>query len=144
MTTRDWKAFSAPRLWFDPRFDCIDATLAHDGKRWVLVFKDERLNPQQKKFRLAFSDSPQGPWRDVTEPFSKDWVEGPSAIKIGGEWWIYYDHYTKPHCYGAIKTRDWKSFEDVSDQVSFPDDHRHGTVVRITEKEARLLEKQSR
>ncbi len=29
----------------------------------------------------------------------------------------------------------------MSDQVSFPEDHRHGTVVRITDKEAEVLQK---
>jgi hypothetical protein len=36
-----------------------------------------------KRLRLAFADSPGGPWKDTTEPFSGDWVEGPSAVKIG-------------------------------------------------------------
>jgi hypothetical protein len=144
MTTRDWNTFSEPRLWFDPGFNSIDATLAQDGKRWVMIFKDERRNPVQKRLRLAFADSPAGPWSGVTEPFTIDWVEGPSAIRIGGEWWIYFDHYTNPRYYGAMRTRDWKTFEDMSKQVSFPADHRHGTVVRIDEKTARALEKVSR
>jgi hypothetical protein len=96
MTTKDWVNFGPARLWFDPGYNCIDSTLVRDGNRWVMIFKDERKNPQQKRLRLAFADSPQGPWRGVTEPFTRDWVEGPSAIQIGGEWWIYFDHYTKP------------------------------------------------
>jgi hypothetical protein len=144
MTTRDWNTFSPPKLWFDPGFNSIDATLAKDGSRWVMIFKDERRNPVQKRLRLAFSDSPAGPWTGVTEPFTIDWVEGPSAIRMGREWWIYFDHYSKPHYYGAVRTRDWKTFEDVSKQVSFPEDHRHGTVVRIDEKELRTLEKLKR
>jgi hypothetical protein len=70
-------------------------------------------------------------------------VEGPSVLRIGEEWWIYFDHYTRPQAYGAIRTRDWKAFEDVSGEVSFPADHRHGTVVRIPEKVARQLESQN-
>jgi hypothetical protein len=131
ITTRDWRTFSEPRVWFDPGFNSIDSTLTRDGKRWVMVFKDERKNPLQKRLRLAFSDSPQGPWTGVTEPFSGDWVEGPSVLKIGKEWWIYFDHYSKPRHYGAMKTSDWKSFEDVTPQLKFPEDHRHGTVVEI-------------
>ena len=129
--TKDWMTVSPAKLWFDPGFNAIDSTVVRDGKRWVMIFKDERKNPLQKKLRLAFSDSPQGPWSEVTEPFSGDWVEGPSALKIGQDWWIYFDHYTKPHHYGAMRTRDWKSFEDKTPEVSFPDDHRHGTAVRV-------------
>jgi len=141
MTTKDWETFSPARLWFDPGFNCIDATVAHVGNRWILVFKDERKTPLMKRLRLAFADSPRGPWRDVTEPFTGDWVEGPSVAQIGREWWIYFDHYSKPQHYGAVRTTDWKKFEDVTEQVSFPADHRHGTVVRIRESLARQLQK---
>ena len=140
MTTRDWKTFSESKMFFNPGFNAIDSTMIQDGKQWIMVFKDERKNPPVKRLRLAFADSPQGPWHDISEPFSRDWIEGPSVVKIGAEWWIYFDHYIKPHGYGAIRTKDWKTFEDVSEQVSFPEDHRHGTVVKITEKEAKALQ----
>jgi hypothetical protein len=139
-TTKDWQTFSPARLWFDPGFNCIDTTVVHAGNRWILVFKDERKNPQVKKLRLAFADSPAGPWNDVTEPFSGDWVEGPSVAQIGAEWWVYFDHYTNPRHYGAMRTVDWKTFEDITPQVSFPADHRHGTVVKIPDALARQLE----
>jgi hypothetical protein len=139
VTTRDWQNFSPARLWFDPGFNCIDATIVRDGKRHVMIFKDERRKPEKKNLRLAFATSAQGPWKDVGEPFSTAWVEGPSAIQIDGYWWIYFDHYTKPRHYGAMRTRDWKTFEDMTPQVSFPEDHRHGTVVRISEADARRL-----
>ena len=141
MTTKDWRTFTEPKLWFDPGFNAIDSTLVRDGKRWIMIFKDERRDPVQKKLRLAFADSASGPWRNVTESFTIDWVEGPSAIRVGQEWWIYFDHYTKPHYYGAVRTRDWKTFEDVSKMVSFPEDHRHGTVIRISDEEASRLRK---
>jgi hypothetical protein len=143
-TTHDWKTFSPVKLLFDPGFNCIDSTMVHDGKRWIMIFKDERKTPLEKRLRLAFADSPAGPWTGITEPFTRDWVEGPSAIRIGSEWWIYFDHYTKPQGYGAVRTRDWKTFEDVSEQVHFPADHRHGTVVPIDEKTANQLILQKR
>jgi hypothetical protein len=141
MTTKDWKSFSEPRLWFNPGFNCIDATVVRDGQRWVMVFKDERRQPLMKSLRLAFADSPRGPWTGVTEPFTGDWVEGPSVLKIGGDWWIYFDHYGKPQHYGAVRTRDWKSFEDITASLQFPPDHRHGTVVVISEEELHRLER---
>src|SRR5260370_40082482 len=95
--------------------------------------------PSSETLAACVCQLPAGPWSDVTEPFSRDWVEGPFAIRMGPEWWIYFDHYARPQKYGAIRTRDWKIFEDVSDQVNFPDDHRHGTVVRISEATARKL-----
>ncbi len=142
--TRDWKTFTPAELWFDPGFNSIDSTSVKDGDRWVMIFKDERKNPLQKKLRLAFSKSPQGPWSAPTEPFTPAWVEGPSAIHIGSEWWIYFDYYTKPRHYGAMRTRDWKSFEDMTTQVTFPEDHRHGTVVRISAEMAAQLQRVTR
>ena len=138
-TTADWRTFSPAKLWFDPGFNSIDATVTHSGKRWIMVFKDERKTPQVKKLRLAFADSPAGPWKDVSEPFTGDWVEGPTVAQIGNEWWIYFDHYSTPRHYGAMRTTDWKTFEDMTSQVNFPSDHRHGTVVKIPESLARRL-----
>ena len=36
----------------------------------MMIFKDERKNPEKKNLRLAFADSPAGPWSDITEAFS--------------------------------------------------------------------------
>ena len=66
-------------------------------------------------------------------------MEGPTVAQIGTEWWIYFDHYTAPRHYGAMRTTDWKTFEDMTSQVTFPADHRHGTVVRIPESLAATL-----
>jgi hypothetical protein len=142
VTTRDWQTFSPARVWFDPGFNCIDSTLVRDGGRWIMIFKDERRNPLQKKLRLAFAESPQGPWTGITEPFTSDWVEGPSAVRVGREWLIYFDHYQKPQRYMAMSTRDWKKFENV--EVSFPADHRHGTVVRVSGKTLQSLQRRDR
>lgn len=144
MTTKDWKSFSAPRLFFDPGYNCIDATIARDGSRWILIFKDERKDPLVKRLKYAVANSPAGPWREISEPFTPSWNEGPSAVQIGADWWIYFDHYVKPAHYAAVRTRDWKSFEDMSGQVTFPADHRHGTVVRIPEATAKALQAEKR
>jgi hypothetical protein len=142
--TKDWKTLSPATLWFDPGFNCIDSTVVQDGRRWVMIFKDERSSPLEKRLRLAFSESPAGPWTGVSEPISGDWVEGPTTLRIGPAWWIYFDHYRQPQHYGALKTADWRNFEDVTDKVSFPPGQRHGTVVTIDEKLAQILRRQKR
>lgn len=144
MTTRDFKSFTKPRLYYDPGFNSIDSSLFRDGSRWVMVFKDERKEPLQKRLRLAFADSPAGPWSAPTEPISGDWVEGPSALKIGDWWYIYFDHYSRPQYYGAIRSRDLKQWEDVTSQVSFPPGQRHGTALRIDEAVAKRLKEARR
>jgi hypothetical protein len=61
-------------------------------------------------------------------------------MRIGAEWWIYFDHYADPARYSAVRTGDWRSFEDMSGQVAFPSGHRHGTVVRISAEIAKTLQ----
>jgi hypothetical protein len=139
--TKDWKTFSPTALYFDPGFSTIDSTLVQDGNRWIMVFKDERKTPLQKKLRLAFASSPQGPWSQVSKPFTEAWSEGPTVAKIGDTWWIYFDHYVNPQHVGAVTTKDWKKFRDVTGELQFPQDNRHGTVVQIPDDLAAKLPK---
>jgi len=139
MRTPDFERFTTPELFFDPGFNAIDATIVRAGRRWLMVFKDERREPLAKNLRLAWADDPAGPWRAEPASFTKSWIEGPSVIRLGRDWLIYFDHYGKPQHYGAYRTRDWKRFEDVTAQMSFPPGHRHGTVVRISRAEAARL-----
>jgi hypothetical protein len=129
-TTKDFAAFSPVTLLYNPGFNCIDGTLQEIGGKFVLFFKDER--PGKKTLRIATADAAEGPYGAPSEPFTGDWVEGPSAMQIKGEWFVYYDHYTKPHYYGAAKSADLKKWDDVSKQMKFPAGHRHGTVLRVT------------
>jgi len=80
--------------------------------------------------RVAFAESAVGPWHDVSQPFTKQFTEGPSVLKLGDDFLIYFDAY-RQGAYGAIKTRDFKSFTDITRQVSFPAGHKHGTVLQI-------------
>lgn len=139
ITTADFKTFTEPRLYYDPGFNSIDASVFRNGSQWTMVFKDEREQPVMKALRLSFANSPAGPWSTPTDLISDDWVEGPSPIKIGDWWYVYFDHYRQPHYYGAIRSKDLKQWEDVSQKMSFPAGHRHGTVVRIDARDAKRL-----
>jgi hypothetical protein len=138
-TTRDFQSFSDSKLLYDPDFNCIDATLFRAEKRFVLFFKDERKTPLKKNLRFAVAESPQGPFRNLSEPFTGNWVEGPSAIKIGDSYFVYFDHYADPHFYGAMRSKDLQNWEDCSKEMTFPVGHRHGTVLRVSPDVARQL-----
>lgn len=137
-TTRDFKSLSPTELFFDPGFNVIDATILASGSRFFLVFKDERQIPVKKNLRLAVAERARGPYQEVSEPFTRDWVEGPSALKIGAEWVVYFDRY-REHQYGAVRSKDFKEWADISSQLSFPRDHRHGSVLRISKTLAEKL-----
>ncbi len=140
VTTRDFKTFSDTKLFYDPGFNCIDATIAKAGdKHYVMVIKDETKAPVPKKnLRVATAENPQGPWSKASDPISIDWVEGPTIARVGDGWNIYYDIYREKK-YGAVRTTDWKTFKVVSDDLSFPKGARHGTVAPITEQQLATL-----
>ncbi len=67
-------------------------------------------------------------------------MEGPSALKLGNAWVIYFDEYTRKR-YGAIRTTDWKTWTNISDQVDLPAGTRHGTAFEVPEEIATVLMK---
>jgi beta-xylosidase len=130
-TTRDFETFAPTKLFFDPGFNVIDGTIVKVKDRYHLIFKDERLKPvPQKNLRIAASDRATGPYKRVSNPFTPDWVEGPSVLRVADEYIVYFDMYRK-HRYGAMRSRDLIDWEDITDQLSFPRDHRHGTGLRF-------------
>jgi hypothetical protein len=139
VTTKDFETFSDMKLLVDPGFNCIDATMVKIppnaasplAGKYVMVIKDETFAPQPKKnLRVLSADSPEGPWSAASEPITKDWVEGPSVAQVGDAWYVYYDEY-RNHTYGAVHTKDFRTFEVVSANFSFPAGARHGTVFPV-------------
>jgi hypothetical protein len=57
-------------------------------------------------------------------------VEGPCAIKIGDDYLVYFDEYRWDR-YGAIRSRDLKSWSDVTKLMSFPPQRRHGSFLQV-------------
>jgi hypothetical protein len=129
--TSDFKEFSPGKLFMDPGFSVIDATIVKQAKnKYVLVLKDNTR--PNRNLKVAFSDKALGPYTNVSEPFTRGFCEGPSVVKVGKDWLIYYDAY-RDKKYGASKTRDFKTFTEVWDRVSLPEGHKHGTIFRVNE-----------
>jgi len=129
--TRDFRSFSPAKLLYDDGFNVIDAFIVKaDRDRYVMILKDETLRPAPKKhLRVAEAKRPDGPYGPASSAVSIDWVEGPSALKVGGEWIVYYDEYTRKR-YGAIRSRTLTTWELVP-QISFPLGARHGTAFAV-------------
>ncbi len=126
LTTKDFKTFSKPQLFYDPGFSAIDATLVKRGKSdYVMVVKDN--SRPMRNIKVAFAKSPYGPWSAASEPFTEQFTEGPSTAKVGDWYYIYYDSY-RHKIYGAHRTKDFKTFQNQTGTVSFPVGHKHGTV----------------
>lgn len=129
-TTRDFEVFTPTRPFFDPGFSTIDATMVLQGGIYHLIFKDETLKPVRKHLRIATGDSIEGPFKALFEPFTSSWVEGPTVLKIGNQYIVYYDMYIAKR-YGAMRSKDLKKWEDISEQLSLPAGTRHGTALAV-------------
>jgi hypothetical protein len=143
-TTTDFETFSPTRLFFDPGFNSIDSTLMMFQSRAVMFFKDETKAPKpMKNIRIATAPELSGPWQVEEKPVNPpgSWVEGPSAIKIGDQVFLYFDVYTKHH-YAALTSRDLKNWEDATKQLSMPKGIRHGTAFAVPADVLRGLLKQ--
>jgi len=130
MTTRDFISFTPTRLFFAPGFSVIDATMVQAGGKYRLVFKDETLRPVRKHLRVASGDSIEGPFRELSEPFARFWVEGQTVLRIGDECIVHYDQYTS-RTYGAMRSQGLRTWENVSDQLSLLSGTRHGTAFEV-------------
>jgi hypothetical protein len=141
-TTTDFKTVTPPKVFFDPGYSVIDATLIatpHTDAAYHLIFKDERLKPLGKHLLTAAGPTMEGPWSNISEPFSETWSEGAAIIPVPGGWLAYYDHYRKPQHYGAWFTADFKTWTDAAEKIDFPAGMRHGSFLKISQIEYERL-----
>lgn len=131
--TTDFERLEPAHLFFDPGHNVIDATLARDeaNRRYLLFYKDETRNPPAKNLHVAASTALTGPYTKLSGPITGTyWAEGPTVLHRGGEWLVYFDRYTE-HRYGVVRSKDLVRWTDESDQVTFPRDFRHGSVLEV-------------
>lgn len=143
VTTSDFEEFSPTRMFFNPDFCVIDAAIVKDVKSQdlIMVVKNENSNPPEKNLRITRTrDIACGFPIEVSAPITGNyWAEGPAPLFVGDTLFVYFDKY-RDHCYGAVRLLDHgKSWEDISDQVSFPRGTRHGTAFSVNETVLRKL-----
>ncbi len=128
-TTKDFKTFSDTKLFLDPGFSVIDCQIVkRRPKDYVLIIKDNTR--PARNIKVAFGQHPLGPWSVPSGAFTPNFTEGPTVAKVGGEYLVYYDQY-REKIYGAMKTKDFVVFDDVTKKVHLPEGHKHGTVFTV-------------
>ena len=141
VTTRDFQSFSPTKLLYEHGFSSIDATIYRDGDHYLMFVKDETGPPfpVQKNLRISTAPDPRGPWSAPSAPITgKEWAEGPTALRIDGRWYLYFDRYTE-HRYGLLVSGDLKQWSDWTDRLRVPMGIRHGTAFAVDASIAKAL-----
>ncbi|MES2392689.1 MAG: glycoside hydrolase family 43 protein [Acidobacteriota bacterium] len=139
--TKDFKEFSTPKIFFDPGYEVIDATMFHAKGKEYLVFKDQTRDPLRYQVRYVTGPTVEGPWGSVAAPLTESWSEGPSVVQVGDEVAVFYDHYRSPHAqYEAVESMDWVHWTSANDKISLPQYCKHGSFLRISAEESARLE----
>src|SRR6476620_10201367 len=98
--TKDFKAFTPARLLYDKDFSVIDATIQQNGNEYVMFLKNENDAPAEKNIRIATSKELTGGYSNASTPITgKYWAEGPTVLKAGSQWVVFFDKYTE-HAFG--------------------------------------------
>lgn len=141
VTTKDFETFSETKLFYEPGFNVIDGTLIKEDGEYILFIKDETREPAEKNIRIARSSRLTDGYGPASAPITGDyWAEGPTPAKVGDRWIVYFDKYID-HQMGAVASYDLVNWEDISNEVSFPEGTRHGTVFSVTKAEFERLVK---
>ena len=132
VTTPDFKTFSETKLFFNPDFSVIDGAILKQGKEYLLFVKNENKTPVEKNIRVTVSKDINNFPTEVSAPITGNWVEGPAPLQVGEYIYVYFDRYREGK-YGAVRSKDGKTWEDVSGLVSLPKGTRHGTAFKVSE-----------
>jgi beta-xylosidase len=137
-TTKDFKTFSDTKLFLDPGFSAIDAEIIKRGKNNYVLVVNDNTRPY-RNVRVAFASNPLGPYTKASEPFTPLFSEGPTVAKVGDDYLIYYDQY-REKIFGAVRTKDFKTFTDVTKEISLPEGHKHGTIFMVKKKTIKKIQ----
>lgn len=142
--TANWDTFSETKLFFDPGFQTIDASIEHwNGTNYMFV-KDEsavyepKKRPQPIANKLAVSSNLSGPYEVISDFITSDYTEGAEILRIPNEqkWYLIYDYWK----YGRFGIKESTNLVEWSEELDneqyrFPHQIRHATVFSLGEDE---------
>ena len=149
--TKDWLTFSETKLYFDPGFNCIDASINFNGDVYLMAFKDERgentyfPDESAKKYILtAFTKDLDTEWKINFSPISSvieteqgnskaSWAEGPCVFwDPDRQKWIITYEYFRNHTNGCAISHNGSSWDCFDKELHFPEGAKHATVFMVS------------
>ena len=156
ITTRDFKTFSRPKLFYSPQspeISVIDPVISPDKheNKWVMAIKNEmKAEEGGKNLRLVFSERMQGPYEKKLGPpivgagtgIVDTMGEGPSLFKHQGRWYLYWDAPGSSYSYCLATSRDLIHWQNRTEEMELPAERmRHGTVLSVPLRKVPVLVK---
>jgi len=149
-STRDFREFSAPRVWIDRGWHTIDTTVIQHEGVYYRFLKDERSRsgdaPHGKSIYSETSTSlSAADWKPLAEGIGLGAVtqgEGPLVYKSNTEnkWYLWIDEFTPQRRYVPFETTDLAGGEWIpSKDHRLPTDPCHGVVLPVTAEEYERL-----
>ncbi|KPI07041.1 putative glycoside hydrolase xylanase [Actinobacteria bacterium OK074] len=144
-TTKDFRTFSAAKVWDDPGYSVIDSTVVKNGANYYRYTKDER-NPSSDSPCSKFITAEKSTSLTSTSyDFVADCIgsgtvgqgEGPTVFKSNTEnkWYLFIDEYGG-RGYVPFETTDLDSGRwTPSTDYQLPASPRHGTVLPVTQQQ---------
>ncbi|RKR80545.1 glycosyl hydrolase family 43 [Mucilaginibacter gracilis] len=150
---KDFSGFTEePKLMFSAKYGAIDGDIIHKDGLYHFFFKGNNKDSTGKEIqngiKQATSKSLQGPWKEddiYLDAYSKKHtvVEGSSVFKLNNsdDYILMYDLYANLR-YEFQRSKDLVNFTQEPEKFTKNFNPRHGSVISITRKEARLLQSQ--
>ncbi|MFD8500664.1 family 43 glycosylhydrolase [Amycolatopsis sp. NPDC059657] len=146
-TTKDFKTFSAAKVWVDPGYSVIDSTVIQDKGTYYRFTKDERDPGSANPCSKFIVEQKATDLLDLSYDFVSECIgkgdpginkgEGPTVFKSNTEnkWYLFIDEFGG-RGYVPFETTDLASGKwTMSSGAQLPASPRHGTVLPITKAE---------
>ncbi|HYG23784.1 MAG TPA: family 43 glycosylhydrolase [Verrucomicrobiae bacterium] len=125
-TTKDFKTFTPPILFFDPGHSQIDASILEADGKFHLFYKHSWQGN-----RFASGEALTGPYADPSPLFTNDDWEGAWPMKLGDLYVAYIDRFKSRDRMGMWASKDLVTWMNVSSNSSFPRGTLHASVVQV-------------
>jgi hypothetical protein len=134
--SQDLREWGPTELFFEPGFSVTDPHIVEDSGQVMLFYKDATQIGKNIQNNIKMGKGPGITGSFSTNPVlvsRRTWAEAPMAARIDTHFVVYFNKYRNKKM-GAVQTRDFKKWKDISDTITFPKGALHGSIIRIPEK----------